>query len=128
MPSLTIEGQASRMTRSVKDCEDLRKGAWTTEEDEKLRKYIEAHGTGHWRSVGRKAGMSCLSPSAYLSSALASCADRIGAVARRKGPEVYTQMSESTSCKFYDRSDLNPGSTILVDIGKRRRVPVQPEA
>ncbi|KAL3693552.1 hypothetical protein R1sor_007203 [Riccia sorocarpa] len=45
------------MTRSVKDCEDLRKGAWTTEEDEKLRKYIEAHGTGHWRSVGRKAGL-----------------------------------------------------------------------
>ncbi|KAL2634047.1 hypothetical protein R1flu_005526 [Riccia fluitans] len=45
------------MTRSVKDCEDLRKGAWTTEEDEKLRKYIETHGTGHWRSVGRKAGL-----------------------------------------------------------------------
>lgn len=45
------------MTRSVKESEDLRKGAWTTEEDEKLRKYIEAHGTGHWRSVGRKAGL-----------------------------------------------------------------------
>ncbi|CAM6126551.1 unnamed protein product [Calypogeia fissa] len=45
------------MTRSVKECEDLRKGAWTAEEDEKLRKYIEAHGTGHWRSVGRKAGL-----------------------------------------------------------------------
>lgn len=45
------------MTRSVKECEDLRKGAWTAEEDEKLRKYIEAQGTGHWRSVGRKAGL-----------------------------------------------------------------------
>lgn len=36
--------------------EDVRKGAWTAEEDEKLRAYIEKHGTGHWRSVGRKAG------------------------------------------------------------------------
>jgi hypothetical protein len=36
--------------------DDLRRGAWTAEEDEKLLAYVGSHGTGHWRSVGRKAG------------------------------------------------------------------------
>ncbi len=45
------------MTRLSKpDVEDVRKGAWTAEEDEKLRLYVEINGTGHWRSVGKKAG------------------------------------------------------------------------
>lgn len=51
----------STMTRSVSKSsgvEDVRKGAWTAEEDEKLRKYVETYGTGHWRSVGKKAGTS----------------------------------------------------------------------
>jgi len=48
----------SEMTRLVSraNVEDVRKGAWTAEEDEKLRKYVETYGTGHWRSVGKKAG------------------------------------------------------------------------
>ncbi|CAM6067648.1 unnamed protein product [Sphagnum tenellum] len=37
--------------------DDLRRGAWTAEEDEKLLAYVGSHGTGHWRSVGRKAGL-----------------------------------------------------------------------
>jgi hypothetical protein len=41
---------------SPKPDEDVRKGAWTAEEDNKLRAYVEANGTGHWRSVGKKAG------------------------------------------------------------------------
>ncbi|XP_024390138.1 uncharacterized protein [Physcomitrium patens] len=45
------------MTRLSKSNEDVRKGAWAAEEDEKLRKYVETHGTGHWRSVGKKAGL-----------------------------------------------------------------------
>lgn len=47
------------MTRLVSrsNVEDVRKGAWTAEEDEKLRKYVETYGTGHWRSVGKKAGL-----------------------------------------------------------------------
>lgn len=45
------------MTRLSKSSEDVRKGAWAAEEDEKLRKYVEMYGTGHWRSVGKKAGM-----------------------------------------------------------------------
>ncbi|CAM6015792.1 unnamed protein product [Sphagnum balticum] len=46
------------MTRLSKpDVEDVRKGAWTAEEDEKLRLYVEINGTGHWRSVGKKAGL-----------------------------------------------------------------------
>jgi hypothetical protein len=40
---------------------DVRKGAWGADEDEKLRKYVETYGTGHWRSVGKKAG-TCESP------------------------------------------------------------------
>ncbi|KAG0620763.1 hypothetical protein M758_4G241800 [Ceratodon purpureus] len=46
------------MTRLPKEnVEELRKGAWDAEEDEKLRKYVETYGTGHWRSVGQKAGL-----------------------------------------------------------------------
>ncbi|XP_024369860.1 uncharacterized protein [Physcomitrium patens] len=45
------------MTRLLKSNEDVRKGAWAAEEDEKLRKYVETYGTGHWRSVGKKAGL-----------------------------------------------------------------------
>jgi hypothetical protein len=41
---------------AIADRDDLRRGAWTAEEDEKLRAYVGSHGTGHWRSVGRKAG------------------------------------------------------------------------
>lgn len=44
------------MTRLSKSNDDVRKGAWAAEEDEKLRKYVETYGTGHWRSVGKKAG------------------------------------------------------------------------
>lgn len=44
------------MTRLSKPNDDVRKGAWAAEEDEKLRKYVETYGTGHWRSVGKKAG------------------------------------------------------------------------
>ncbi|CAK9226266.1 unnamed protein product, partial [Sphagnum troendelagicum] len=42
---------------AIADRDDLRRGAWTAEEDEKLRAYVGSHGTGHWRSVGRKAGL-----------------------------------------------------------------------
>jgi len=45
------------MTRLSKSNEDVRKGAWAAEEDEKLRKYVETYGTGHWRHVGKKAGI-----------------------------------------------------------------------
>ncbi|CAK9202653.1 unnamed protein product [Sphagnum troendelagicum] len=45
------------MTRLSKPSDDVRKGAWTAEEDEKLRIYVETYGTGHWRSVGKKAGL-----------------------------------------------------------------------
>lgn len=44
------------MTRQPKSNDDVRKGAWGADEDQKLRNYVETHGTGHWRSVGKKAG------------------------------------------------------------------------
>jgi hypothetical protein len=44
------------MRKLPKENEEVRKGAWDAEEDEKLRKYVGTHGTGHWRSVGKKAG------------------------------------------------------------------------
>ncbi|KAM6593982.1 hypothetical protein CsatA_001685 [Cannabis sativa] len=36
----------------------LKKGAWTTEEDQKLSAYITQHGEGGWRSLPEKAGLS----------------------------------------------------------------------
>ncbi|KAF9607241.1 hypothetical protein IFM89_033448 [Coptis chinensis] len=35
----------------------LKKGRWTTEEDETLSKYIEANGEGSWRSLPKNAGL-----------------------------------------------------------------------
>ncbi|GER43706.1 myb domain protein 12 [Striga asiatica] len=35
----------------------LKRGRWTTEEDELLRKYIEANGEGSWRSLPKNAGL-----------------------------------------------------------------------
>ncbi|XP_023766789.2 transcription factor MYB12 [Lactuca sativa] len=35
----------------------LKKGRWTTEEDEMLTKYIQANGHGSWRSLPKKAGL-----------------------------------------------------------------------
>lgn len=35
----------------------LKKGRWTAEEDEKLIKYIQAHGEGSWRSLPKNAGL-----------------------------------------------------------------------
>jgi Myb-like DNA-binding domain len=34
----------------------LKKGPWTTEEDQKLIKYIEKHGQGSWRTLPKNAG------------------------------------------------------------------------
>jgi len=36
--------------------EELRKGAWTVQEDQKLIAYIHKHGTGSWRTLPQKAG------------------------------------------------------------------------
>lgn len=36
--------------------EGLRRGRWTAEEDEKLKKYIEVYGEGSWRSLPKNAG------------------------------------------------------------------------
>ncbi|KAK8975152.1 hypothetical protein V6N11_058199 [Hibiscus sabdariffa] len=35
----------------------LKKGRWTSEEDEILTKYIQAHGEGSWRSLPKNAGL-----------------------------------------------------------------------
>ncbi|KAK7411426.1 hypothetical protein VNO78_02859 [Psophocarpus tetragonolobus] len=37
--------------------EQLRKGAWTVQEDQKLIAYIQKHGTGGWRTLPQKAGL-----------------------------------------------------------------------
>jgi transcription factor MYB, plant len=34
----------------------LKRGRWTTEEDEILSKYIQANGEGSWRSLPKNAG------------------------------------------------------------------------
>ncbi|KAL1555577.1 transcription factor MYB41-like [Salvia divinorum] len=35
----------------------LKKGPWTPEEDEKLSRYIHAHGAGNWRNLPKNAGL-----------------------------------------------------------------------
>ncbi|KAF5759875.1 putative transcription factor MYB-related family [Helianthus annuus] len=37
--------------------EGLKRGRWTSEEDETLIKYIQAHGEGSWRSLPKNAGL-----------------------------------------------------------------------
>ncbi|CAJ1975306.1 unnamed protein product [Sphenostylis stenocarpa] len=37
--------------------EELRKGAWTAQEDQKLVAYIQKNGTGSWRTLPQKAGL-----------------------------------------------------------------------
>ncbi|TKY73365.1 Transcription factor MYB29 [Spatholobus suberectus] len=37
--------------------EELRKGAWMVQEDQKLVAYIQKHGTGSWRTLPQKAGL-----------------------------------------------------------------------
>ncbi|CAK9328947.1 unnamed protein product [Citrullus colocynthis] len=37
--------------------EGLRRGRWTAEEDDKLKKYIEVYGEGSWRSLPKNAGL-----------------------------------------------------------------------
>jgi myb proto-oncogene protein len=34
----------------------LKKGPWTTEEDQKLIDYIQKHGYGNWRTLPKNAG------------------------------------------------------------------------
>ncbi|CAL9182378.1 unnamed protein product, partial [Musa hybrid cultivar] len=36
---------------------DLKRGAWTAEEDGILEAYIKTHGEGRWRSLPKKAGL-----------------------------------------------------------------------
>lgn len=35
----------------------LKKGPWTTEEDQKLIDYIQKHGYGNWRTLPKNAGI-----------------------------------------------------------------------
>ena len=35
----------------------LKKGPWTSEEDQKLVKYIQKHGHGSWRALPKLSGM-----------------------------------------------------------------------
>ncbi|XP_047941496.1 transcription factor MYB41 [Salvia hispanica] len=39
------------------DKNGLKKGPWTPEEDEKLSRYIHAHGAGNWRNLPKNAGL-----------------------------------------------------------------------
>ena len=38
------------------DKNGLKKGPWTTEEDQKLIDYIQKHGNGNWRTLPKNAG------------------------------------------------------------------------
>ncbi|KAL2932155.1 Transcription factor MYB41 [Bienertia sinuspersici] len=39
------------------DKEGLKKGPWTSEEDQKLIDYIHDHGPSNWRALPKKAGI-----------------------------------------------------------------------
>jgi transcription factor MYB, plant len=46
----------------------LKRGPWTSEEDEKLVAYIKKHGQGNWRGLPKNAGKRSpdRSPSSYI--------------------------------------------------------------
>lgn len=39
------------------DKNGLKKGPWTTEEDQRLIDYIQKHGSGNWRTLPKNAGI-----------------------------------------------------------------------
>lgn len=41
------------------DKNGLKKGAWSKEEDERLRAYIQSHGHSNWRQLPKFAGIHC---------------------------------------------------------------------
>ncbi|KAJ9545878.1 hypothetical protein OSB04_025585 [Centaurea solstitialis] len=43
--------------RNIDENNEMRKGAWTSEEDEQLINYIQKHGHGSWRSLPKLAGL-----------------------------------------------------------------------
>jgi transcription factor MYB, plant len=52
-----IDERASAMGRRA--CcakEGVKRGAWTSKEDDALAAYVKAHGEGKWREVPQKAG------------------------------------------------------------------------
>ncbi|KAL3834941.1 hypothetical protein ACJIZ3_009677 [Penstemon smallii] len=42
---------------NISENEELKKGSWTPEEDEKLIEYMQKHGVGSWQFVPKKAGL-----------------------------------------------------------------------
>lgn len=46
--------------------EEMKKGAWTAEEDQKLISYIQTHGTGSWRTLPQKAGQVSLQTLSFI--------------------------------------------------------------
>ncbi|KAK3002125.1 hypothetical protein RJ639_022217 [Escallonia herrerae] len=61
LDQLGVRGLVYRLTEMGRApcCEKvgLNRGRWTAEEDEKLMKYIQAHGEGSWRSLSKNAVM-----------------------------------------------------------------------
>lgn len=49
------------------DENNIRKGAWTPEEDQQLINYIQNHGHGSWRALPKHAGQSLIPLALYLS-------------------------------------------------------------
>lgn len=45
------------MDQAYKNNSGVRKGAWTREEDELLRRVMKTHGEGNWHQVPSKAGI-----------------------------------------------------------------------
>lgn len=51
------------MRPSLVDSNGMKKGAWSEEEDNKLRAYIQRYGHWNWRQLPKYAGKNCLSSS-----------------------------------------------------------------
>ncbi|KAL3501862.1 hypothetical protein ACH5RR_036311 [Cinchona calisaya] len=45
------------MRKPCCDKEDMNKGSWSQQEDQKLIDYIKKHGEGHWRNIPKAAGL-----------------------------------------------------------------------
>jgi hypothetical protein len=60
----------------------LKKGPWTTEEDEKLMEYIQKNGHGSWRALPKLAGMCTCTTDGVRSFDLVASIDPNAAIAR----------------------------------------------
>lgn len=89
----------------------LKRGRWTTEEDDILTKYIQAHGEGSWRSLPKNAGILIYLVLLFLSFLIFACLKFMyivlclynGLVRFVSTPVVISLLSDSVIISVFDK-------------------------